>query len=84
MDKLREFCPACRGKLLISFFDANFRKKDVNDQLIFDMPASFCKHCDQLYLEENLVRILGLEGYICVFAIQRDKQFYPDWKDFLK
>jgi hypothetical protein len=45
---------------------------DASERLRFAIPASLCRDCHQLYLNQDLFRRLDIVGGVCVFAIESD------------
>ena len=41
--------------------------------LFFAIPGALCVPCRQLYVDQQLIGILGLEGARCTFAIESDR-----------
>ncbi len=65
-------CPECSRTLVSSRFDATFRLPDGSERLCFGIPAGLCGDCHQLYMEPELIGLLGLDAGRCVFAIESD------------
>ncbi|HEX2221181.1 MAG TPA: hypothetical protein VHK06_01530 [Candidatus Limnocylindria bacterium] len=74
-----EACRFCGGTLRSSVYDATFRD-EVSDQerLFFAIPGALCIPCRQLYVDQQLIGILGLDGARCTFAIESDRTLRPD------
>ena len=64
-----ETCRFCDGTLLTSVFDTVFRDTESLERLFFAIPGALCVPCRQLYVDQQLIGILGLEGARCTFAI---------------
>ncbi len=65
-------CPECGRPLVNSRFDATFRLADRSERLCFGVPAGLCGTCHQLYIDPELIELLGLDAGRCVFAIESD------------
>jgi hypothetical protein len=72
VSRLRERCPACDHKLVITRFDTTFRLPDRTERLCFGIPAGLCEDCSQLYIDPDLIELLDLGDSRCVFAIESD------------
>jgi hypothetical protein len=77
-DRLRrsrpiETCRFCDGALMTSVFDTAFRDPDADERLFFAIPGALCVPCRQLYVDQQLIGILGLDGARCTFAIESDR-----------
>lgn len=72
MPRLRERCPHCARQLVITRFDATFRLTDATERLCFGIPGGLCDECQQLFIDPELVELLGLSSGHCVFAIESD------------
>ena len=88
-DRRNESCRFCGGELLASVFDTVFRSEGsaagsiaVADQpesgpgderLFFAIPGALCVPCRQLYVDQQLIGILGLTDARCTFAIESDR-----------
>jgi hypothetical protein len=77
-DRLRrtrpiEACRFCGGNLLTSVFDTAFRDTAAEERLFFAVPGALCLPCRQLYVDQQLIGILGLDGARCTFAIESDR-----------
>jgi hypothetical protein len=70
--RLRERCPTCDHKLVITRFDTTFRLPDRTERLCFGIPAGLCEDCSQLYIDPDLIELLDLGDSRCVFAIESD------------
>jgi hypothetical protein len=70
--RLRERCPTCDHKLVITRFDTTFRLPDRTERLCFGIPAGLCEDCSQLYIDPDLIDLLDLGDSRCVFAIESD------------
>jgi hypothetical protein len=68
-----ETCRFCSGRLLASVFDTVFREPEADERLFFAIPGALCVPCRQLYVDQQLIGILGLEGSRCTFAIESDR-----------
>ncbi len=80
-----ESCRFCGGQLLSSVFDTVFRAEaDVSadgpaleaspdERLFFAIPGALCVPCRQLYVDQQLIGILGLGDSRCTFAIESDR-----------
>lgn len=72
-DADQEACRFCGGSLLTSVFDTAFREGGADERLFFAIPGALCIPCRQLYVDRQLIGILGLGGSQCTFAIQSDR-----------
>jgi hypothetical protein len=88
-DRRNESCRFCGGELLASVFDTVFRSEansaasiavaDTSDagnpdeRLFFAIPGALCVPCRQLYVDQQLIGILGLGDARCTFAIESDR-----------
>jgi hypothetical protein len=68
-----EACRFCGGPLLTSVFDTSFRDAAAEERLFFAIPGALCVPCRQLYVDRQLIGILGLSEAQCTFAIQSDR-----------
>jgi hypothetical protein len=68
-----ETCRFCHGTLLTSVFDTVFRDAEADERLFFAIPGALCVPCRQLYVDQQLIGILGLDGARCTFAIESDR-----------
>jgi hypothetical protein len=68
-----ETCRFCAGTLLTSVFDTVFRDSEAEERLFFAIPGALCVPCRQLYVDQQLIGILGLDGARCTFAIESDR-----------
>jgi hypothetical protein len=68
-----ETCRFCGGELLTSVFDTTFRDAAAEERLFFAIPGALCVPCRQLYVDRQLIGILGLSDAQCTFAIQSDR-----------
>jgi hypothetical protein len=68
-----EACRFCGGDLLTSVFDTAFRDQTAEERLFFAVPGALCVPCRQLYVDQQLIGILGLDGARCTFAIESDR-----------
>jgi hypothetical protein len=68
-----EACRFCGGGLLTSVFDTTFRDTSAEERLFFAIPGALCVPCRQLYVDRQLIGILGLSEAQCTFAIQSDR-----------
>jgi hypothetical protein len=68
-----ETCRFCDGTLLTSVFDTVFRDAEADERLFFAIPGALCVPCRQLYVDQQLIGILGLDGARCTFAIESDR-----------
>ena len=55
-----ETCRFCGGDLLTSVFDTAFRDPVADERLFFAIPGALCVPCRQLYVDQQLIGILGL------------------------
>lgn len=69
----RSSCQFCGGSLLTSVFDTTFREGGSDERLFFAIPGALCIPCRQLYVDRQLIGILGLGDSQCTFAIQSDR-----------
>jgi hypothetical protein len=72
MSRLRERCPRCSHKLIVTRFDTTFRLQDRSERLCFGIPGGLCEDCHQLYIDPELIDLLELGDARCVFAIESD------------
>src|SRR3954449_959388 len=72
MSRLRERCPGCSRKLIVTRFDTTFRLPDRSERLCFGVPGGLCEDCHQLYIDPDLIELLDLAEGRCVFAIESD------------
>jgi len=68
-----EACRFCGGHLLTSVFDTSFRDTAAEERLFFAIPGALCVPCRQLYVDRQLIGILGLSEAQCTFAIESDR-----------
>ena len=68
-----ETCRFCNSALLTSVFDTVFRDTEADERLFFAIPGALCVPCRQLYVDQQLIGILGLDGARCTFAIESDR-----------
>ena len=68
-----ESCRFCGGDLLTSVFDTAFRDLTSEERLFFAIPGALCVPCRQLYVDQQLIGILGLSDARCTFAIESDR-----------
>ena len=68
-----ETCRFCSGALLTSVYDTVFRDPEAEERLFFAIPGALCVPCRQLYVDQQLIGILGLDGARCTFAIESDR-----------
>jgi hypothetical protein len=68
-----ETCRFCGGSLLTSVFDTAFRDPLADERLFFAIPGALCVPCRQLYVDQQLIGILGLSEARCTFAIESDR-----------
>jgi hypothetical protein len=68
-----ETCRFCGGTLLASVYDATFRDPTAEERLLFAIPGALCVPCRQLYVDQQLIGILGLAEARCTFAIESDR-----------
>jgi hypothetical protein len=68
-----ETCRFCGGELLASVFDTAFRDPLADERLFFAIPGALCVPCRQLYVDQQLIGILGLAEARCTFAIESDR-----------
>lgn len=71
--RLIETCRFCGGELLTSVFDTAFRDMTADERLFFAIPGALCIPCRQLYVDQQLIGILGLTDARCTFAIESDR-----------
>ena len=87
-DHRNESCRFCGGQLLASVFDTVFRSEAAShgtiavdetpgatpdERLFFAIPGALCVPCRQLYVDQQLIGILGLGDARCTFAIESDR-----------
>ena len=83
-DRRDESCRFCGGALLASVFDTVFRSEGASasptveeptpdERLFFAIPGALCVPCRQLYVDQQLIGILGLSDSRCTFAIESDR-----------
>lgn len=72
MSGLRDRCPGCSRRLIITRFDTTFRLSDRTERLCFGIPGGLCEDCHQLYIDPDLIELFGLGDARCVFAIESD------------
>jgi len=70
---LRDRCPSCTRRLIVTRFDTTFRLPDRTERLCFGIPGGLCEDCHQLYIEPSLISMLDLAEARCVFAIETDR-----------
>src|SRR6266496_2646911 len=58
MSRLRERCPRCSHKLIVTRFDTTFRLPDRTERLCFGIPGGLCEDCHQLYIDPDLIDLL--------------------------
>ncbi len=68
-----ERCRFCGGDLLASVFDTAFKDAIADERLFFAIPGALCIPCRQLYVDQQLIGILGLGEARCIFAIESDR-----------
>ena len=68
-----ETCRFCGESLLSSVFDTTFRDAAAAEHLFFAVPGALCVPCKQLFVDHQLLAILGLRDARCVFAIESDR-----------
>ena len=68
-----ETCRFCSGQLLSSVFDTAFKDAVAEERLFFAIPGALCVPCRQLYVDQQLIGILGLGEARCTFAIESDR-----------
>jgi hypothetical protein len=68
-----ETCRFCSGHLLTSVFDTAFKDAVAEERLFFAIPGALCVPCRQLYVDQQLIGILGLTDARCTFAIESDR-----------
>ncbi len=73
-----ETCRFCTGELLTSVYDTVFRDPEAEERLFFAIPGALCVPCRQLYVDQQLIGILGLDGARCTFAIESDRVLQAD------
>jgi hypothetical protein len=72
MSGLRDRCPGCSRRLIITRFDTTFRLSDGSERLCFAIPGGLCEDCHQLYIDPELIELLDLGEGRCVLAIESD------------
>ncbi len=72
MSGLRDRCPGCTRRLIVTRFDTTFRLSDRTERLCFGIPGGLCEDCHQLYIDPELIEMLDLGDSRCVFAIESD------------
>lgn len=72
MSGLRDRCPGCSRRLIITRFDTTFRLADRTERLCFGIPGGLCEDCHQLYIDPELIELMDLGDSRCVFAIESD------------
>ena len=72
MASLRDHCPECTRRLVITRFDTTFLMSDRTERLCFGIPGGLCEDCHQLYIDPGLIEMLDLVDGRCVFAIESD------------
>jgi hypothetical protein len=72
-ERALESCRFCGGDLLTSVFDTAFRDPLADERLFFAIPGALCVPCRQLYVDQQLIGILGLGEARCTFAIESDR-----------
>ena len=65
--------PLLQRPALTSVFDTVFRDPEAEERLFFAIPGALCVPCRQLYVDQQLIGILGLDGARCTFAIESDR-----------
>ena len=74
-----EACRFCGGTLRSSVYDTTFRDDaSEEERLFFAIPGALCVPCRQLYVDQQLIGILGLSGARCTFAIESDRTLRPN------
>jgi hypothetical protein len=73
VERATERCRFCGGDLLTSVFDTTFRDTTADERLFFAIPGALCIPCRQLYVDQQLIGILGLAEARCTFAIESDR-----------
>lgn len=68
-----ETCRFCGESLVTSVFDTAFRDQTADERLFFAIPGALCIPCRQLYVDQQLIGILGLSEARCTFAIESDR-----------
>ena len=68
-----EECRFCGRRLLASVFDTAFRDETSEEHLFFAVPGALCVPCKQLFVDHQLLTILGLRDARCTFAIESDR-----------
>ena len=58
---------------MTSVYDTVFRDPAADERLFFAIPGALCVPCRQLYVDQQLIGILGLDGARCTFAIESDR-----------
>ena len=72
MSGLRDRCPGCSRRLIITRLDTTFRLYERNERLCFGISGGLCEDCHQLYIDPELIELFGLGDARCVFAIESD------------
>ena len=72
-DDAADACRFCGWSLLTSVFDTTFRDAGADERLFFAIPGALCVPCRQLYVDQQLIGILGLSEARCTFAIESDR-----------
>ena len=68
-----EECRFCGRGLFTSVFDTAFRDASAQEHLFFAVPGALCVPCKQLFVDHQLLTILGLRDARCIFAIESDR-----------
>jgi hypothetical protein len=68
-----ESCRFCSGQLLTSVFDTAFKDAVAEERLFFAIPGALCVPCRQLYVDQQLIGILGLDGARCTCAFVSER-----------
>lgn len=68
-----EECRFCGRPLFTSVFDTAFRDATSEEHLFFAVPGALCVPCKQLFVDHQLLTILGLREARCTFAIESDR-----------
>ena len=59
MSGLRDRCPGCSRRLIITRFDTTFRLPDRSERLCFGIPGGLCEDCHQLYIDPELIELVN-------------------------
>jgi len=70
--KMATTCIYCGGTLVPGRFDVTFRTKNGREASFLSVPAYFCTGCKDLVVDEAILKVLGVDDSVCVFAIEND------------